>query len=118
MKNLVLFFVLAAVFVLQCNCKKINKYCERFDMIRHHISILDRKFFADKLPCPGEENYCTFVRNTYGESNKHEAPQFNKEHGINIYKNPVYMIVIRNRKRALDCGANQSYCDYLDFDLP
>ena len=119
MRNLVLYFVLVAVFFCTLyDCKKINKYCERFDMIRHQVTIMDRKYFAEKLPCPGEEAFCSFVRNTYTESNKHEAPQFNKEHGINIYKNPVYMIVIRNRKRVLDCGANQSYCDYLDFDLP
>lgn len=119
MRKFVLYFVLVAVFILaQCNCKKINVYCERFEMIRHQITIMDRKFFAKALPCPGEEAFCSFVRTTYTDSNKHEAPQFNTEYGINIYKNQVYMVVIRNRKRALECGAQQSNCDYLDIDLP
>ena len=118
MRNLVLYFVLAAVLLLtKCNCKKINKYCERFDMIRHQIVILDRKFFANVEPCPDEEAFCSYIRNSYTVSNKHEIPQFNKEHGINIYKNPVYMVILKNIKRT-NCGVQQSYCDFLDIDMP
>lgn len=117
MKSFVLLFVLI-FFLKNCDCKKINKYCERFDMLRHQITIIDRRFFAERLPCVGEEAFCSFVRNTYTEPNKHDAPQFNKEAGINIYKTKVYMIVLKNKKRELTCGDYQSYCDYLDFDLP
>lgn len=80
--------------------------------------MVDRRFFTTRLACRGEEPFCSHLRTVYTPSNAHDAPQFNKEHGINIYKTEVYMIILRNRKRTLTCGANQIYCDYLDIDLP